>query len=530
MNVEKISVLQDQLYQIANQLDILDANLFSQLYNLDKRMIAVCGLHGRGKSSLINALLVKPLLPVNIPPQITSLGSYDIQVRAGETSVQMYLKEGSSRKVTPESLSVDLLAEWIDQLDIIEIQSPLSNLLSDIVLIETPGIGSIDFDKRTKAALQRVYIVLFVVDVNLPISRQELDFLNKLPQNIQKVIVVANKIDVASLDNSFVFEKLEQRLEEVIPKSKLELLLLSAKYKKEEHDWERLQELLKRIDTDSKDAIFNLAQVERLLQIALDLRENITVQHSRALSSDIPQVVDLQKTFTLICDVIDDQAEDIIRTVSRSLEASMFQIESDLCAKRASVQEAQKRLQSWLTHEQKRMQERLERHFRSILDDTNYAVGKTYILDVELDFISVSIVPEIKTAETYMWQNEQRSMTSIGAGLAAATVSYVVGSGVLLAITIGGVVTGAILFKDHRFGDHGQVYQLPDINQLVLPKFKHNVHHNKQRLRQLVDQAFDEAIKQVQNNKSLPESTHSTIYTKLDEIIAKFRYIIEISR
>lgn len=488
--------------------------------NLRQNTVAVCGMLRCGKSSFINAVLTTNLLPVDIPPNLALLSSYHISVTNGRPSfIKAHFSSGVIESVETTAIDKIKLETWGSELDFIEIQSPLPNFPEGLQLIETPSIGMVDFAVRTQSILERVSIVILVVDANLNLTRQEIEFLQSLPTNIEHLIVAANKIDIVNpeMRSAFVnriFEQidaLELDLEVDVFKTSVEASFTEP----ESYDWSQLTAKLANLalvstKTSNGETKTASTQAAQLLKVAENLQTALqTKRFSRGKTStddtSTKKIAELQRTKQLIEEVIDDQERDILQTVRNSLEAEMFQLESDIRARRTEPQLIEDSLQRWLNRECRRVQERLERHFQSILDDTNYAVDKAYTLNVELDEISVTAFREQNVpSPTRPFSKELRYLISFGAGGTTTMVVLGITKHFPNSLMAGGMVAGlAWLLSDNLSTPSRQELLLPDLISAVMPQFQRNVRHNTDRLSALVKRAFTEVIESAKTSSSV---------------------------
>jgi GTP-binding protein EngB required for normal cell division len=160
--------------------------------------LVVAGQFKRGKSSVINALLGDPLLPVGVIP----LTSVVTVIRAGNTArLRVELLDGTSReaplKELPEFVTERDNPGNARQVRQVVIDHPSTWLANGLQLIDTPGIGSV-YEHNTEVTreyLPRADAVLFIASVEQPLSLAELDFLTSIRQYAGKVFCLLNKTD-----------------------------------------------------------------------------------------------------------------------------------------------------------------------------------------------------------------------------------------------------------------------------------------------------------------------------------------------
>jgi gas vesicle protein len=546
MSSQQLLAIQNRLQRVAAKLrqKLKPIELSVQSTGLHQDAIAVCGMMGRGKSSLINAILENQLLPINIVSSLSALRNYHIQVTNARTIlIRAHLLSGSVENVEPKAIDELMVEAWGSKLKYLEIQAPFSVLPEGVRLIETPSIGSIDFDTRTKSILEEVSNVILVVDANLSLSNREIEFLESLPKNICNAIVAANKIDIANAENQPTkINSIREKITNLgldISVDVFQISLQSTTDVSEINEWQnlilKLASLIgqKNISKTNKTTNIKPPAIQ-LLEEAENIKAKLEAEKISGVKKISPDtnaknIDELEQTKKLIQDVIKDQERDILKTVRDSLEALTFQIESDIRANRKDIQSLQSDLESWLEREQKRMKQRLERHFKSILDDTNYAVGDTYSLNVEQAEIRVNRVEEINNSSVSQSAiREYKHFTSMGVGALTTIASLLFfGGRLLISFSVGGVIAaGAWLLIDNLRSPGQSEVKFNELADVLLPQFEQNLRHNTSRLAALVESAFTKAIANTQSLSSSSNPEADDVCDELANIIAELKTII----
>ena len=191
----------------------------------DGRFYVACvGQFKRGKSTLLNALIGRPILPAGVLP-VTSVPTI---LRFGEIP--------SARLRLPDSYWTDIAIDEIEQyvseeknpenvkgIVALEVFAPSRLLASGMCLVDTPGLGSV-FAGNTRAArefIPHMDAVLVVVGADPPISGEELELVEKVSSEIHEILFVINKADRISapdlsMASAFARQVLEQRLHRTI--------------------------------------------------------------------------------------------------------------------------------------------------------------------------------------------------------------------------------------------------------------------------------------------------------------------------
>ena len=177
-----------------------------------------------GKSSLINAMIGKALLPTNVKVATNQV----FQVcAAAEEAYRLRLEDGSTSDISQSDLefygsevvSSAAIDKMSDRRQVlwIEVDAPFKYIPTDVVLCDTPGLGSLHVGhaQLTRRFLPMADAVLFVLDSAQPIIERELDFLQEVLTHTQDVFFVQTKIDQHSKD---VWLAVQRRNEEVLSK------------------------------------------------------------------------------------------------------------------------------------------------------------------------------------------------------------------------------------------------------------------------------------------------------------------------
>ncbi|RQD79491.1 MAG: Dynamin family protein [Methanocalculus sp. MSAO_Arc1] len=184
----------------AERLRELDTRLVEGRFHL-----AVLGQVKRGKSTLLNALIGDDVLPSSVIP-LTALPTFirygdqqKLRVRFLDDKPEIELKGASARWLNDQLMqyvSEDENPKNSKGIREVEIDHP-GELLRDVVLIDTPGIGSI-YRHNTEATmnfLPQCDASLFVISADPPITEVEVEFLREVKNRVGYLFFVLNKVD-----------------------------------------------------------------------------------------------------------------------------------------------------------------------------------------------------------------------------------------------------------------------------------------------------------------------------------------------
>ena len=164
----------------------------------DVLRVVVAGEAKRGKSTLINALLARAVLPTGVVP----LTAVPTTLGYGESeAVEVRYTDGRDAV-----LGLDALPELVTEagnpanrggVAAVTVRLPAPLLAGGMELVDTPGTGSVYVHNTTAAAgaLERMDAAVFVLTVDPPISETERVFLRRVRDESVALFCVLNKVD-----------------------------------------------------------------------------------------------------------------------------------------------------------------------------------------------------------------------------------------------------------------------------------------------------------------------------------------------
>lgn len=202
----------------------------------DRFHLAVVGQHKRGKSSLMNAMIGRNLLPTGILPVTSAIIAlhYD-----SELKVRIHDRTESGRSSGFE-MRLEDLPEYVSEqgnpgnrrnVECAEVGVPAELLRSGFYFVDTPGIGSAIAANTvtTRAFLPEVDAAIFVTSFDSPMNEIELAFLDNVRQYVSRMFFVINKSDLVSAEErDEVVRFVERRIAERTGDANLRLHVVSA--------------------------------------------------------------------------------------------------------------------------------------------------------------------------------------------------------------------------------------------------------------------------------------------------------------
>ena len=199
----------------------------------DRFNLVVLGEFKRGKSTLINALLDRDVLPTGVLP----LTSVVTTIGAGERDRLSIFFQDGHQKERPLGELVEYVTEARNPgnrrgVELARVELDHELLQAGIELVDTPGIGSIHSHNTEVARgfLPRVDAALCVLDAGQPLSEAECDLLREAADRVPRLLLVINKIDhLDHADRGVAVEFVRSALRELLGDLDEELFAISAR-------------------------------------------------------------------------------------------------------------------------------------------------------------------------------------------------------------------------------------------------------------------------------------------------------------
>jgi GTPase Era involved in 16S rRNA processing len=194
--------------------------------------LVVLGQFKRGKTTLINALLGAEILPTAIVP-LTSIATI---LMYGETlNIKVYFNDGRVTEIESANLPQYVTEKGNPRneknVQEVIITYPSPYLKDGVRLIDTPGVGSV-YEHNTDVAYQylpKSDAALFLLSVDQPVSKAELDFLKDVKEYSHRIFFLQNKADYVSSEDLSESISFSKKIIEECMGSEVKVSPLSAK-------------------------------------------------------------------------------------------------------------------------------------------------------------------------------------------------------------------------------------------------------------------------------------------------------------
>ncbi|HTX57453.1 MAG TPA: dynamin family protein [Candidatus Acidoferrales bacterium] len=291
--------------------------------------VAFLGQFKRGKSSLVNALLGEDVLPTGRLPLtgVTTTVSY------GErASIVRYL-DGREERADVAELAAFVTEERNPENRLgvarVDVKLPLA-LLQDMVLIDTPGIGSTlaHNTQIAQEASERVDLAIFVTGPEPPMTSEEAAFLRQVHDLSERVIVVLAKLDLVRGAEREVLGFTRRVLDEALHRH---VPLFSVNATCNDERVEALREAIVEAVAEGGGSLARRSRSRRAQRAALRLRRSLELRRAVALLPG-EQRARAQEVFTELADEIDERGQSLIRAIEQFPTEELVSVDSLLDA------------------------------------------------------------------------------------------------------------------------------------------------------------------------------------------------------
>lgn len=213
------------------------------------RFYVVCiGQFKRGKSTLINALIGDPVLPVGFTP-VTAVPTV---IRFGDLRrARIQVRDGAWQEVPISDLnqyvSEECNPENTKGIRGVEVFVPSSVLAGGMCFVDTPGLGSVFTGNTaaTHAFIPHIDAALVVIGADPPLAGEELALVEAVAHQVQDLVLVLNKADrTTSEERAAAVNFADRQLQKRLHRSLGPILEVSAAQRIDnsgpERDWQKL--------------------------------------------------------------------------------------------------------------------------------------------------------------------------------------------------------------------------------------------------------------------------------------------------
>jgi len=220
--------------------------------------VACIGQFKRGKSTLINALIGDPVLPVGFTP-VTAVPTV---IRFGRRGARIHEQDGFWRDISLSDLQLYVSEECNPEnskgVRGVEVFVPSPLLSSGMCFVDTPGLGSVFTGNTaaTQAFIPHIDAALVVIGADPPLAGEELSLVEAVGRQVRDFVLVLNKADRTTPDEKaaaidFAERQLQKRLGQ--PAGPIFEVSAAQRLNKQgpERDWQKLLDALHDLKEES---------------------------------------------------------------------------------------------------------------------------------------------------------------------------------------------------------------------------------------------------------------------------------------
>ena len=228
--IETPGSLLSMIQKVCDQFHIVSLNrqieACKNLLRQDKLIdVAILGQFKAGKSSFLNSLIGKPLLPVGVIPVTTTITR--LQYGKRERAIIRYF---DGQEIVADVAAVgEFTSEAQNRanqknVEVVDLELPSLGKYPGLRLVDTPGLGSIfKYHRETSENwLPEVGTALLAISSDRPLAANDLQLIRDLRKHTPKIVVLLTKADLLSSEQQkevvhFFRTALQRELHEEFP-------------------------------------------------------------------------------------------------------------------------------------------------------------------------------------------------------------------------------------------------------------------------------------------------------------------------
>lgn len=210
------------------RIDSLESRIAALNENIregDSINVALLGRFKAGKSSFLNSLIGRNIMPVAVLP-LTSVVTY---VKYGPTErAEIQFHNGQVKSIALEKIA-DYITEKgnpknIKKVARVDIELPDLHKLEKIRFVDTPGVGSAYVHNTITSTewLPKVGAAFLAISVDRPLSEEDISLLKELGNHTSEIIILLTKVDLVSQKETgevidFIHRQVKEQLNKKLP-------------------------------------------------------------------------------------------------------------------------------------------------------------------------------------------------------------------------------------------------------------------------------------------------------------------------
>ena len=230
-NLQQLYVIADEL-ELKNKTDLIKRSI--EFLDNEKFELVVVGEFSRGKSTFINAMLGKKILPAKKRATTAIISKiiysdepkYYLHYKDNKKQIDEISEEFFLKLIAPgekaEKEEKKHMQDFLNQIDFADIAYPLDICRDNVEIVDTPGINDVNQNRIeiTYRYLNQADAVIMLLSSTQALSRSEVDFLKEriLGNHIQNIFfVISHKDEISSQSEKKVYDFVVKNLKEILP-------------------------------------------------------------------------------------------------------------------------------------------------------------------------------------------------------------------------------------------------------------------------------------------------------------------------
>ncbi len=273
--------------------------------------IAILGQFKAGKTSFINSLIGKPVLPVGVIPVTTVITRITrVQYGTRERVVVRFI-DGNSIEIALQDIE-HFISEAKNPANaknvaVVDVELPLFERYHGLRLVDTPGLGSAyKYNTATSEEwLPKVGAAIVAISAERPLSESDIQLIRELMDYTPEIVLLLTKADLLSSDQqaevvTFLNETAQKELNRTFPIYLYSIKSDTDTYKRQ-LDTELFDPLARNIDAElHKISLHKITSLARSCAGYLEVALNASVQADHERDAVKALILDEKVNFELI--------------------------------------------------------------------------------------------------------------------------------------------------------------------------------------------------------------------------------------
>ena len=364
MSATNLSEIVEYLETLQKRIDTATSASLSDIKDKMKKNyfnLAILGQQKRGKSTLVNAILGQPVLPMAVTPATSVITVVEY---GHEATVTVIHENGERREVSLQELADYITEERnpnnIKQVAVAHLTFPSEFLSRGIRLVDTPGVGSV-FEHNTQTAygfLPHIDAAFFVFSVDTPVAVEEIKYLRDVREQVPVIYFILNKTDfypdhdvkkLVEFTRSALEKELGQAVE-VYPLSALVALegqMAKDLRKLEESGFAVLEEAVLKYFYDHRDRLLEASLRNKVGNLLLQVSTSLRLER-QALDLSVQELQARIATYTEFLNTVDREIQDVTVLLDSEVDRILQGLDEKFAKDKEGLQETLTRmLENW---------------------------------------------------------------------------------------------------------------------------------------------------------------------------------------